>query len=207
MNKRTILISRSEGRLIPWPNGLGTSREILLEERASPQGEPTFLWRLATTRIENDCPFSDLPGEDRTIVLLRGNGFELTHDSRETQTARAPFTALAFAGNWRTRCRLLDGPVDVLNLLSSRAHARCSLSPMRLLSNTHVQQIPEGATAVYVLAGRLSADTAGGVRMTVEEGDTLQFEGGASACLKLCSGPAPAHLLILEARVVQSPLP
>ncbi len=201
MNRRTILISRSEGRLIPWPNGLGTSREILLEERASLHGEPTFLWRLATTRIESDCPFSDLPGQDRTIVLLRGNGFELTHDPRKTQTATAPFAALVFGGDWRTRCRLLDGQVEVLNLLSSRAHARCSLTPMRLLSETDVQHLPADARALYLLEGSLSGETTDGATLTVEEGDTLQFDDGAG--VKLRSRKAPVHLLILEAQVAE----
>ena len=75
------VIPCTKGRIIPWGNGLGTSREIILElappQQALEQESPPLLWRLARTRHQADCPFSLYPAQDRIIVLLEGNGFEL----------------------------------------------------------------------------------------------------------------------------------
>ena len=87
---RATCIPRTEGRIIPWGNGLETSREIILEQTTPQQESPKLLWRLATTRIEADCPFSRYAGQDRIIVLLKGNGFELSHESANTQAVTAP---------------------------------------------------------------------------------------------------------------------
>ena len=54
-------------RTVPWKNGGGTTREIAVSED----------WRLSVATIEQDGPFSDFTGFDRTIVPIEGNGIEL----------------------------------------------------------------------------------------------------------------------------------
>jgi len=196
---RATRISRCEGRNIPWANGLGTSREIFLAESESQQGAPTFLWRLATTRIERDCPFSAYPGQDRTIVMTRGNGFDLIHDSGKTQTVTAPFGAILFGGDWGTRCRLLDGPVEVLNLMASRRHITCSLTPVALRAERLVQEVYAGTKALYVLDGDVSARLEGDAEVTLEQGDTLRLALDAPSYLALRARESPADLLLLHA--------
>jgi hypothetical protein len=111
----------------PWKNGLGVSRVIAGEPAGA--GFDTLLWQVGATEIGADCPFSDLPGLDRQFMVIAGVGVELTSKDAETGAAwherierlQAPY---AFRGNWSTQCRLLAGPVRVLNVITRRK--RCA---------------------------------------------------------------------------------
>lgn len=106
----------------PWKNGLGVSLVIADEPRDA--GFDTLAWQVSATQIGADCPFSALPGLDRLFVVLEGEGVELcSTDERGATTTtcvRAGNPPQAFRGDWRTRCRLLGGPVKVLNVISRR---------------------------------------------------------------------------------------
>jgi environmental stress-induced protein Ves len=195
---RTIHIPKSAGRIIPWANGLGTSREIILQQIAPPQDPPTLLWRLATTRIERDCPFSPLPAQDRTIVLLNGNGFELIHDAAKAQTVMAPLGELRFGGDWGTRCRLLDGPVEVLNLMAARNRVTCSLVPVALEATGSRYRITASTKALYVLRGEVSAQVKGDPAQIVQAGDALRFDADTPLHVELHATDSSAALVFLE---------
>jgi environmental stress-induced protein Ves len=70
-----------------------------------------------------DGDFSPFPGYDRTLVLARGEGMELEFDGASApQRLSGPGQAALFSGDWRTRSRLLDGPVRDFNVMSARSH-------------------------------------------------------------------------------------
>lgn len=109
-------------RAQPWKNGLGVSYTIA----DFPQGAGFDVvdWQVGHTAIGADCPFSDLAGLDRQFMVIEGAGVELTcTDAAGTTTVhrvdplQAPFS---FQGDWRTTCRLLDGPVKVFNVMTRR---------------------------------------------------------------------------------------
>ena len=106
----------------PWKNGLGVSYTIA----DFPQGAGFDVvdWQVGHTEIGADCPFSDLPGLDRQFMVIEGAGVELTCADAAGNTTvhrigplQAPFS---FHGDWRTSCRLLDGPVKVFNVMTRR---------------------------------------------------------------------------------------
>ena len=117
----------------PWKNGLGVS--LTIADFPPGAGFDAVLWQVGSTEISADCPFSDLPRLDRQFMVLAGAGVELTCVDEAGATTRnridtrhAPF---AFRGDWRTTCRLLDGPVRVLNVITRRKRFRATVDFMR----------------------------------------------------------------------------
>jgi environmental stress-induced protein Ves len=114
---------------VSWKNGLGVSRIIATE----PAGADfdTMLWQVSGTEIGADCPFSELKGLDRLFMVTEGAGVDLTsiNDAGRKWTARVKVGQVpyAFRGGWKTDCRLLDGPVQVFNVMARRGKARASV--------------------------------------------------------------------------------
>ncbi len=118
-------------RAVPWKNGLGISYTIA----DSPAGAAfdAIDWQIGHTAIPADCPFSDLPGLDRTFIVLEGAGVELksVDEHGVAHAARVlPLRPYAFRGDWKTNCRLLGGPARVFNVIARRGRfvAEVSLS-------------------------------------------------------------------------------
>src|SRR6185503_10870411 len=106
----------------PWKNGLGLSK--LIAQVPPDAGFDTVLWQVSATEFGTDCPFSDLRGLDRLFTVIDGAGVELASVDEATGVARKQIVRrlqpYAFAGDWRTTCRVLDGPVRVLNVMTRR---------------------------------------------------------------------------------------
>ena len=104
----------------PWKNGLGVS--TMIAGVPSTAGFDTVLWQVSATEISTDCPFSNLPGLDRQFMVIAGDGVELVSVDESTGAASRQLVQRlrlhAFPGAWRTTCRLLDGPVRVLNVMT-----------------------------------------------------------------------------------------
>jgi uncharacterized protein len=192
-----IRILHTEGRTVPWANGLGISRELILEQAASQEGLPQPLWRLATTRIGSDCPFSPCVGQDRIIVLLKGNGFELTHTSAKPQVVTDRFGTLHFNGDWGTSCRLLDGPVEVLNVMAWRKRITCSIEQLVVGEEPLSRRVTSASRAVFALDGVVSARLEG-AELALEPGDALRLDIEAPGVVHLRAGSVPAHILFIE---------
>jgi len=108
-------------RAIPWKNGLGVSYTIA--DAPPGAGFDRTHWQVGHTDISVDCPFSELRGLDRTFLVIEGKGVELscTDESGKVVVRRVePLAPFAFRGDWRTTCRLLDGPVKVFNVMTQR---------------------------------------------------------------------------------------
>ncbi|MGZ4739269.1 MAG: HutD/Ves family protein [Ilumatobacteraceae bacterium] len=98
-----------------WANGGGWTTEIVAEPSSA-----QWSWRLSVADVAVDGPFSAFPGVDRTIALLRGAGFALTVCGRDEQIIDSAFRPFEFSGDETTTCRLIDGPVQDLNLMTTR---------------------------------------------------------------------------------------
>jgi environmental stress-induced protein Ves len=139
---------------LPWKNGLGVSRIIA----SDPPGAPydTLAWQVSSTGIPADCPFSSLPGLDRIFMVIEGAGVELKsvdeHGAKHTHPV-LPLRPYAFRGDWRTDCRLLDGPVSVFNVIVRRGVAKASLS----LPEGRLIEIANGEIAIAVHLQSLGA--------------------------------------------------
>jgi len=102
-------------RTVTWRNGRGVTSEIVVE----PAGDD-WHWRLSIADVASSDDFSLFPGVDRTIVVVEGAGMALSIGDEPEQVV-LPLQPLVFSGDEATSCRLLDGPVRDLNLMTRRA--------------------------------------------------------------------------------------
>jgi len=101
----------------PWKNGGGTTCEIACFPEGA--GLSDFDWRVSIAEVASDGPFSHFPGIDRTLCILAGTGIFLDVGGRlQKLTPRSmPFR---FSGDAASSARLLDGPINDLNVMSRR---------------------------------------------------------------------------------------
>ncbi|MEX1105762.1 MAG: HutD family protein [Ilumatobacteraceae bacterium] len=134
--------------MVPWANGLGTTAVI-----ARVPDTDAWAWRLSIADVVTDGPFSALPGVDRWIAVARGAGMVLTVDGRDT-TLIPSSGEFAFDGGAVTTCRLLDGPVQDLNLMLRRSRVTGSMEVVTVVAPLRV----DGIAAVVVLSGTIMLD-------------------------------------------------
>jgi len=128
-----IRLPAAQHAKVPWKNGLGVSRIIAGDPPGA--GYDALTWQVGGTEITADCPFSALPGLDRQFMVVEGMGVELTsiddHGATRTHPVKALQLPYAFRGDWKTDCRLLDGPVKVFNIIARRGKARARVEFMK----------------------------------------------------------------------------
>src|SRR5687768_17689052 len=116
---RAIRLRRADYRRMRWKNDLGWTSEIALYPPGADFASATFDWRLSLAEIEADSAFSPLPGVDRTIALLEGNGMLLFEGPTETVLERRG-QLHAFAGEAEAHCRLISGACRDFNVMTRR---------------------------------------------------------------------------------------
>ncbi len=104
----------SEHRAMPWVNGLGTSYEVASDRNV----DGVWTWRVAIAPVVADGPFSAMPGVDRELAVIEGNGMELEVDGESVKCM--PGQLVRFLGDASACARLVDGPVVDLGLMTVR---------------------------------------------------------------------------------------
>ena len=104
----------SEHRAMPWANGLGTSYEVASDRNV----DGVWTWRVAIAPVVADGPFSAMPGVDRELAVIEGNGMELEVDGESVKCM--PGQLVRFLGDSAICARLVDGPVVDLGLMTVR---------------------------------------------------------------------------------------
>jgi environmental stress-induced protein Ves len=145
-----------------WRNGGGFTTELSRHPAADPPA-----WRVSVAEIARPGPFSAFPGCERTMLLLEGDGLELRFDAGPPQRITRLDVPHAFAGERKTDCRLLGGPVRVLNVITDRERiaarvevALLDASREHVIGETDERQVdvpgecPVAATAEAALAAR-----------------------------------------------------
>jgi len=139
---------------MPWKNGGGTTTEIWKAE--SPTGE--MLWRLSIADVASDGPFSEFPGIDRWIMVIEGNGMELSIDGMGTKLLNGVYEPLFFPGDASTACRLLGGPIRDFNFMIRRSYGQGLLQVFHLPAN-EISPSRDDVAAVHVLRGSAELET------------------------------------------------
>lgn len=138
----------AEHRIVPWANGLGITADVFLW----PAGVEDWTWRLSLADVTDDVPFSRMVGIDRHIMVANGAGMGLTIDGAAEVRMDEQFGPLTFDGDVVTTCRLIDGPINDLNLMVRRGRAVGSLRSVRLAPGSTLATEADDV-AVVVLAG------------------------------------------------------
>jgi len=126
------LIEQKNYLRMPWKNGLGETLEIQRDE-----DEQGLRFRISQASVQDDGVFSDFSGLDRTLVLLTGNGMQLSclNASQESQqhNLTEPLDMARFAGGDHTYASLTQGTIEDLNIMvrdrDSVAEVQACFSP------------------------------------------------------------------------------
>jgi uncharacterized protein len=167
--------SPADYRRTQWKNGGGTTLELL--KAPAPDG---FLWRISIADVETSGAFSEFPGIDRQIMLIEGNGMALDFSGAAAPVSiTEPLRPLAFRGEWRTECRLIDGPIKDFNLMVRRDWGTGMLSGHAPDLEHPVALGASPLMLVHVLSGRiecLGQGFAAGATLRLENSDPLGLD-------------------------------
>ena len=147
--ERTRVIPANTYRRERWKNGLGWTREI-----ARSEGSGEWSWRLSIAEIEDDAPFSTFEGIDRELVLLTGNGLQLSFADGAQHTLLPPHDRLRFAGERGALGTLIDGPTQDFNLMWRRNAIDAQLWHRPLVGPMVVFVEPGSTWAIHLIAGQ-----------------------------------------------------
>ena len=146
-----------------WKNGGGVTREIVREPAGASLDD--FEWRVSVADIAAAGPFSRFVGIDRHLLLLEGDGVNLSSDEAGLNVnLLADDTVLAFSGDVDMNSQLLGGTVRDFNVMVKRG-----------MWQAQVNVWTEAAT-VQVQAG-LILQTVGQARCEHEEGEAVLAAG------------------------------
>ncbi|MDH2910095.1 MAG: hypothetical protein HKL92_06060 [Candidatus Eremiobacteraeota bacterium] len=161
---------------VPWRNGSGTTRELLLE--------PDL--RVTVAHERSGAAFSDFSGWSRTIVPL-GAGLSLRLGERG-EFAIPAFHAFAFAGSERASASLAAGAIEALNIMTrDGALAHRSLPFQQVPS----PEVPLHSVLCFVARGALRLAGA------VQEAGTLALAEDAADREELArASPSPEAILL-----------
>ena len=166
------IIRWDDHRLVPWRNGLGTTREIAMDtDPTDPEGR--MLWRISIASVDQDGPFSDFIGYQRIIMLLSGEGMRLDFGRFGSTVLDRPFVPACFDGGWTTTATLLGGPVRDLNVMVADHAAAAGVDMLAAGETRRVIFEGNSHTFLHVLRGEADAE-AGGGRHRLRTGDTLR---------------------------------
>lgn len=111
------LFTHEHQRRQRWANDGGWTTVLA----SCPRGDSTadgFRWRASIAEIDTDGPFSVLPGIDRQLVLLEGNGLELSGTDGPRLRIDQRLGGVRFCGSQAMGCHLVDGAVRVFNIMT-----------------------------------------------------------------------------------------
>ena len=181
-----------DGREIPWGNGGGASRELIL--RTTPGKCDRLLWRMSTTEILGSSAFSTYTGFKRTITLLSGGTFTLDFFGDAPSHTMARFEPFDFDGGWKTHCHLPGEAARVLNVMTDETveYSHDVLTP-GVSASSH--RLMGDAVLLYALQGavRIASDLALPVD-ALTAGEMLAVEHAKGALLEMTSH-APSKIL------------
>ena len=121
-----------------WKNGGGVTREIVREPASASLDD--FEWRVSVADIAAAGPFSRFVGIDRHLLLLEGNGVNLTSDEAGLNVnLLADDTVLAFSGDVDMDSQLLGGSVRDFNVMTKRGVWQAQVSVWTEAGSVQVQ--------------------------------------------------------------------
>ena len=156
------LVQPSQHRVMPWKNGFGTTTEIAIDPPTADVGG-RFRWRLSVADVERSGPFSAFPGYERTIMVIAGNGMDLTIGDRPARRLDRLYEPFAFSGDSAAECRLLDGPIRDFNLMVERSSLRSHLEILNLDATPRLCDLASGDRIVHCFDGIVELAVRAGV--------------------------------------------
>ena len=124
------VVRASEYRTTAWKNGGGSTTEIAVAPPGASLDD--FDWRVSMARVASDGPFSEFPGIDRTLAILKGRGLSLAIGDAAPVVLDQNSEPIRFPGATPTSARLLAGEIIDLNVMTR--HGRFEHRLLRILA-------------------------------------------------------------------------
>lgn len=172
----------------PWKNGGGSTRELVCwpPATAAAGGMDSFGWRVSVATIAAPGPFSAFAGVDRQIMLLGGDGVQLTSSGWQ-HTLAERWQPFAFSGDEAVDCTMLGGISTDFNLMLRRGVWDGTLQVVRS------EPPPTGAGLCMVLQGRWQTVQAGQAARVLTVGQGAWWLDAAPPRLQPVRDPGSAE--------------
>ncbi len=131
------LLRASEYRRMPWKNGGGETREVLVSPAGAPLNE--IDWRISLATIASDGPFSIFEGIDRTLSVIQGAGIRIVVDDAPPRLLLDHSEPFTFAGESTTSATLVDGTIVDLNVMTRRDSCRHSVRRLSVSGHLRIE--------------------------------------------------------------------
>lgn len=171
-------------RVMPWKNGRGTTTEIAIHPPSADLAGTPFDWRVSMADVNQDGDFSLFPGYDRSILVAQGAGMELDFDAAPGVRLQGAGAMTAFSGDWRTQCRLLDGPVRDFNVMTQRGRMEHHCDAVGHGPLEFIWEPGSEAFLCYSIRGTLLLKMRGLREWELEEDRCLLFPAGQEQSLR-----------------------
>lgn len=186
------IVRATEYRSMPWKNGGGETREIMV----SPPGATldTLDWRVSLATVASDGPFSAFNGVQRTLCVIRGAGIRLRVGDDPPTTLMENSAPYSFDGEATTSATLIDGAIVDLNVMSRRGRWRHTVKRLtcagRLQLEAHARLV-----IVFCQRGKLLC-IAGNESEELASEDCAILDGDVGLISLRAS--QPAEVLVIE---------
>lgn len=177
---------------MPWKNGGGETREIV----ASPAGATldTLDWRVSLATVAADGPFSVFKDVERTLCVIRGAGIQLQVGDLAPVDLHVVSEPYTFDGEAATSSRLINGPIEDLNVMSRRGRFR---HRVRRFALNDTLAIDTNAQTLIVYCQRSDIQcVAGDVSGSVHADDSVIVDAPVTSIRLVTT--QPAEIIVVE---------
>ncbi|KRO63718.1 MAG: hypothetical protein ABR76_06785 [Acidimicrobiia bacterium BACL6 MAG-121220-bin61] len=129
---------------------------------------------MAVAPVIKDGPFSSLPGVDRKLVIVEGNGMVLDVDGKSEKCL--PGQVVQFSGDSTTFAQLIAGPIVDLGLMTVMGSATGLMSVA-----TEAGELP-GSRVIVALSEKVEIEIEGSSHL-LDRLDAVIQEDEKGACL------------------------
>lgn len=179
----------SQRTAVPWKNGGGTTMEVaVFPQRA---GFDDFGWRISIAEISRGGPFSQFPGIDRILAMLKGR-VSLSIAGRDAIALSADMPPVDFPGDVPTGAELIGDAATDLNVMTRRGMFTARMT-RRACADAITASPDAAATFIFPLTAATLRDTIADVPLV--PGDAIFLAPGESAELH---GPPDADFYGVE---------
>lgn len=195
------ILRRADYPAIGWKNGRGIAYQIAADPPDA--GYDAFDWQVTRPEITRDGPFSSFPSLDRQFMLVAGSGLvPRLHSAADgvalewrIDRALEPF---AFRGDWSAECSLIDGAVQVFNVMTRRGRAGARIE---VASADAVRPLAKSAgetLVAYVARGPVEAWGSWGKATLAADDSLLIDEDESTAVAVAAAAEHPAQLVLVR---------
>jgi uncharacterized protein len=191
---RVRLLPAAARVAVPWKNGGGVTREVAAHPEGA--GFEDFDWRISTAEVCVPGAFSQFPGIDRQLCVLRGQ-LELAFTDRPIVRLDSRSAPLAFPGDVPVHGVPRGGTVTDFNVMTRRRRSRARVERREL---TTPLRLPTPADVLLFALGPLVVTTSAG-SWSLAIWDALQLAAGADCEVM----PAAAGAALIQVSLASGP--